>query len=82
MFYIIRYEKNYLFQTFLLFDESERDRRLLSICGEHLSAGKMMSKDEKDVVQEKTKRPTKVECNLQQAEWEQVMIVFNIFLLK
>ncbi|CAF2953501.1 unnamed protein product [Rotaria sp. Silwood2] len=69
-------------QTFLLLDESERDRRLLSISDkletdEHLLTNKMAI-EKKNIVQTSLKKFTKVECNLKLAGWEQN----GLFLLK
>jgi hypothetical protein len=64
-------------QTFLLLEESQRDCRLSSFSdNEHLLNDHQKISDidneEKYIDLMSMKRHSKVECNLQQAQWEQV----------
>ncbi|CAF4950125.1 unnamed protein product, partial [Rotaria sp. Silwood1] len=69
-------------QTFLLMDEFEKDRQLLSISDklkfdEYLSINKMIN-EKKNIIQTSMKKFAKIECNLKLAGWQQN----GLFLLK
>ncbi|CAM2724338.1 unnamed protein product [Rotaria socialis] len=70
----IRHFVNYLaaarrIQTFLLLDESDRDRRLMSESDRKLPMDRIRN-DENNIVLNSTKKIVKVECRLQRAAWE------------
>jgi hypothetical protein len=79
--------KRIFFQTFLLLEESQRDRRLLSIANELEFDGSLSTHktniEENNIDQMSIKKVSKVECNLQQAYWQEVKIFsFSFFFLK
>jgi len=76
--------KRIFLQTFLLLEESQRDRRLLSIANELEFDGSLSTHktniEENNIDQMSIKKVSKVECNLQQAYWQEVKIFsFSFF---
>jgi hypothetical protein len=75
--------KGSFLQAFLLLDEFDRDRQLLSLANElefdgHRTINESDNED-KCIERKSTKTLSRVECNLHQAQWEQVNIFYVSF---
>jgi len=82
--YTIEMRKKYFLQAFLLLEESQRDCRLSSVSdkdvlvNDHRTACEM-NNEENHIERISIKKLSRVECDLQRAQWQQVNIFFILF---